>query len=610
MGDVNWSELLTDYCGSTRPGALVVIGEWGSGKTHLYLNELRSSIANLNRRDLYVSLYSYGVNSKLLDDFIIEEYLGLEDIDASTKEGAKGILTSVLSEWSSEKKGGMAATAVSVIGGAVKKRIIKGLDEFIFCFDDVDRVRDAKLVELWSEINYFVEFKRRKVILLLDETRLPTKSIYTPDFEKNVWGAIRLNMSSESALEHAYRLLGRELYDSIEMHKVKFLVVAQALGINNIRVLHMALDSLRLIRDEVDRVDDEISTDLVAALYQFIFFGKLIYSIKGSVAGRILKLFDTGLIGFKTKLKTALYFSNDANDNDLSEDERFIEKLPDFHFGRFSFGFAVSYFESGYIDSDAIRRLVTWKVDTSDIHPREEVVSFIRYRWRYSDEEYLKAFDCVVDFISNPPDGHYDFSQYWGLIGSVYFDASNGGVSYSASSVSKKILRGMGLFKKKMASQKIVLVDEHPRVFDGQGRPDEILKIANEICQDADFLLQVKKARNELAGWQSEPSQLSHLSNNYNVPVLELMGKAEVYGFLKDCDGEGLRYFLMFVCRRFEAEGNLKFSEAEIRILEGVYKYCARYKGKGFKKVQCTSNLTRLNEVIANAKRHSVKKIR
>ncbi|QBR32952.1 hypothetical protein E3Z29_21735 [Pseudomonas sp. S150] len=280
-----WSEVLGEYFNSKRSGALAITGEWGSGKTHLFKNTIRKIIEGGGRKCLYVSLYSYGISGKGLDDFLIEELSGIKDVDDKSKNGAGALLTGLFTSITSDpKSAGVIGAAVMAVGGAVKKRIIDALEDYVLCFDDLDRLSESNFLKAWSEINYFSEFKSRKVIILLDETKIFHGSVHAAIYEKNIWRDVPIRMSCSDALKLSLEMvcadLAEELSAVVDTH---LMPIVSFFDIKNVRTISTSLEFLKRIHLYKVSIGSEkiVNSHRLKMLYQVVFLASLTSKLRG-----------------------------------------------------------------------------------------------------------------------------------------------------------------------------------------------------------------------------------------------------------------------------------------------------------------------------------------
>jgi hypothetical protein len=160
----------TDY-------AIMINGEWGSGKTYFWNNKLRSRLESIkvedkNYKTIYMSLY--GINS-------------LEEISKKIFIETNPMINKTLKKFVDTRQGNiipeyvktgldMANLFGSTSFSADKVDFSKmfSIDDKILCFDDLERA-NVDVIDILGYINNFVEHDGIKTILICNEKELATK---------------------------------------------------------------------------------------------------------------------------------------------------------------------------------------------------------------------------------------------------------------------------------------------------------------------------------------------------------------------------------------------------------------------------------------------------
>lgn len=161
----------TDY-------AVMINGEWGSGKTHFWNNKLRQRIENIRNAEgnLYKTIYIslYGVNS--LEEISKKIFLETNPfMSKALKKFTNGATGNYLPEY--------VKTGVDIANlyGAIQptnvqtdfSKVFSTVDK-VLCFDDLERA-NIDIVDILGYINNFVEHDGIKTILICNEKELATK---------------------------------------------------------------------------------------------------------------------------------------------------------------------------------------------------------------------------------------------------------------------------------------------------------------------------------------------------------------------------------------------------------------------------------------------------
>lgn len=161
---------ITDY-------AIMINGEWGSGKTHFWNNKVRERLETMTfngkkYKTIYMSLY--GINS-------------LEEISKKIFIETNPQINKTLKKFTDYKEGNVIPEYVKTgldmanLFGAVQFNNDKidfskafSIDDKILCFDDLERA-NVDVIDILGYINNFVEHDGIKTILICNEKELATK---------------------------------------------------------------------------------------------------------------------------------------------------------------------------------------------------------------------------------------------------------------------------------------------------------------------------------------------------------------------------------------------------------------------------------------------------
>ena len=160
----------TDY-------AIMINGEWGSGKTYFWNNKLRSRLESITvngkkYKTIYMSLY--GINS-------------LEEISKKIFIETNPMISKSLRKFVDTREGNLSPEYVKTgldmanLFGNINMNSEKldfsklfAIDDKILCFDDLERA-NVDVIDILGYINNFVEHDGIKTILICNEKELATK---------------------------------------------------------------------------------------------------------------------------------------------------------------------------------------------------------------------------------------------------------------------------------------------------------------------------------------------------------------------------------------------------------------------------------------------------
>ncbi|MBQ4598387.1 MAG: hypothetical protein IJB19_00570 [Clostridia bacterium] len=211
---MNIQSEITNYLNHPETnGALLITGQWGSGKSHC----IHKAAEELNKEFAIACISLFGIDSVSgLEKRIQEEYVEKTSIYLGKK--AKTIHKEILS---AIKKGSelvstafpasveaavvsKSLTAISAFSPLsliqVKNTLPNDERKFVLFLDDFERCTiDTKT--LMGFINEYIENKKIKTVLVADEEKIKEEETYAEFKEKVVFSTIRLQQDAKGALD-------------------------------------------------------------------------------------------------------------------------------------------------------------------------------------------------------------------------------------------------------------------------------------------------------------------------------------------------------------------------------------------------------------------------
>jgi len=605
-----WTEVTGEFLQSKRTGALVVTGEWGSGKTHLFKNVITKAITRAGSKSLYVSLYSYGVSGKGLDDFLIEELSGIKDVDDKSKASVGTLLTGLFTGITSDpKNSGVMSAAVMAVGSAVKKRIIDSLDGYVLCFDDLDRLDNTNFSKAWAEINYYSEFKSRKVILLLDETRLSHGSVHSDAYEKNIWKDVPIKMTEGEALNQSLNMLSEDL--AAELEKVKnshLLPVVEALKIKNIRTIASSLDMLGRVLLYKDSLGGQgiLNLNNVSLLYQIVFLASLVSKRRGKKTESQVETLRSICNGYYQRQLSIMMLSRQANPVVFGEEDLFIQSLPSLACnGATQFGFITDYILHSKLEIESLKNVLLIDENAVDLSDRPicSVYERLIERAELSENDYLTYFEDVLELVNNPRPGVCNISKVASLTSEFCYDAQRGGLPVDLEELS-------GVFEGAIAKWQALVGQEgynfecglddyffFRRGLSDTSSLDKALLEWNEVATEFEL---VSSFVESLQGWFCDPelSLLHERSNHYSMPLFKYLASEDVEAFFRGASGKTLSKLNAIIRSRFSVTGAVLVILDERDALVKLREKFAAEEGFGYRRVQCVEGVRVVEDAI------------
>ena len=161
----------TDY-------AVMLNGEWGSGKTYFWNNKLRSRLeaiknsAGKNYKTIYMSLYGINSLEEISKKIFIETNPTINKTLKKIADTREGNIIPEYVKTGLDMANLFGTTSFS--SDKVDFSKVFSIDDKILCFDDLERA-NVDVIDILGYINNFVEHDGIKTILICNEKELATK---------------------------------------------------------------------------------------------------------------------------------------------------------------------------------------------------------------------------------------------------------------------------------------------------------------------------------------------------------------------------------------------------------------------------------------------------
>ncbi|PXV61242.1 KAP-like P-loop domain-containing protein [Dysgonomonas alginatilytica] len=307
-GDVIKEKILT-YIGKEKTNyAMMISGEWGTGKTYLLQNEIMPAISQVSLpntdnkyRPVYVSLAGVSTTERLRE--LMFASINLRPQKKETQ------LEFEIAQFENQKSE----------NDYRPKSLIP--ENIVFCFDDLERVHTPFLTELLAFINSYIEHSENKVLFVADKKKLQEylKNEFTTIKEKYIRRSFDLDTTydvifskytrSESDKKQPSILENNETTFKLEDNDKKLIEKTFITGqCKNLRTLQFTIDSLEEILRGFDSVKENIDEKYHATIRELIVFYTafvsieykkgvsfhIIQSVSFPIANRILSLDEQG----------------------------------------------------------------------------------------------------------------------------------------------------------------------------------------------------------------------------------------------------------------------------------------------------------------------------
>ena len=508
----------TDY-------AIMINGEWGSGKTYFWNHKIKPKIEamQVNGKKLtpiYMSLYGIS-NLEEISKKIFIETTQLMDKNLKKYMGSKG--EKVIPEYAKTGLDMANFFGVTQNGDRLDYAQFFSTDDKVLCFDDLERA-NVDVIDILGYINNFVEHDHIKTIIICNEKELSTKlknsnlemktfiATYLLDkenklniktdkpmverirdtieyvFDKaNDYERIKEKLIGETfeyAPEFNYIINGLLMRYENNADLIRFLRENTALitstfnksGTRNLRILKHALNNFKKIFDTVTNSYPNTNNRVLQTM--LIFTIAISFEIK---AGKITK--DKFVnINNNEEYKSVLVSSRVFMDNR----QFYIKEFDNNYYYNFKaeyrfFKFIEKYVRTRIFDMKIFKEnmeVIRDTVDTKQLPGYKRLLT--EEYWKIPDDQFNGVIDETLDYVKN---GRIEIIQIVKLFSYFAYFIKKDLINYDMRTIKSVFFNGMNISS--LTSTYCANVDEELSqvAIEDEFEPDmeEILKHFNEI---------------------------------------------------------------------------------------------------------------------------------
>jgi len=394
----------TDY-------AILINGEWGSGKTYHWKNSISKAVKDINWEPVYVSLYNVATVDDIAVKVLLSQVGVLEGIENSRlAEIAKACLS-------------FTSSITSVLTGRrlefgslykVDMRKIIDMKNIVICLDDFERSR-AACESVMGYINDLVEHYNVKVVILADENKICEKSatedmnnFYNIRKEKTIGKTVKfisnipqiiLSIINESSAEISFH---KHMCSKVEMIEE---ILEQSTK-KNFRILRRAINEFRNIFAVLNDKNDWSDTPEYQVYLDLVLTFVLAYSLE-------VRTDENKKEGFIEIDKLSDLKQRDISSRMFSKSEDPVAEFYRRYFNK-SFEFSIylkhltNYLDTNILNKDTFMEEFSKDMETDNI-PEEEKL-FGGYVYNLSEEE---AREICHNTLKNLENGNIEYSKYF-----------------------------------------------------------------------------------------------------------------------------------------------------------------------------------------------------
>lgn len=420
MININITEAILNYLKMNTTGALLLTGEWGSGKTHHIKNVVFPTIVSQTAfNPIMVSLYGESdknmIAQKVLFAYLDSKGKNLKLNTGTIARNLKNLYDSIPSfkkyiDFEKLLLGGTAENALKLIP----------TKNILICFDDIERMSNKiSNTDFLGLINDLVENLNCKVLLIANEEKISSdfthkektieKTIYFEPDIKNVFDNLISatdNLKFKTFLENHKAFFIQSLTanthnetSNIELKKM----------LTNIRTLKFSLEHFRICF-ELLAVEDNINDLLIKQLenlWIFVLSVSVEFRKSNNISLTVRKNLDK-----QASLISSIDISNflsaskidiPAEDNEWS----YSEDFKDIYYNRLSqiyiFHEEVYNLITGGKQIDKMQFIINlderFKIKNGEVNPAHEILNTLLSTgyWTYTNEQFVIALNKLLD---------------------------------------------------------------------------------------------------------------------------------------------------------------------------------------------------------------------
>ena len=480
-------ESILDYVRSDYTDyAIMLNGEWGSGKTYFWNNQIKKKIDSMKLNGkryttIYMSLYGISNLEEISKKIFIET---TQLMDKNLRKYMDSNSKHTIPEYAKTGLDMANFFGVTTNGNKIDYGEFFATDNKVLCFDDLERA-NVDVIDILGYINNFVEHDHIKTIIICNEKELSTKMKRSNVEMKTFIATYLLDKQGElnstdkpmvekiqSKIEHVFdkandyerikeKLIGETFeynpqFDYIingilmryenDKDLIRFLRENTGLIINtfkksgtrNLRILKHALNDFKKIFQEVNRLYPNTNNRVMQTM--LIFTIAVSFEIK---AGKITKE------KFKNIKNNEEYKSILVSSRVLMDNRQFYIKEFD---GNYYYNFKADYRFFKFIEYYIRTRIFDMKLfkeDMEQVNENENSKKIPAYKkilieeyWKVQDD---KLFDIVQETLEDVKKGNIELIDIVKLFAYFVYFSKNNLISYDLETLMPIFIDGMNL---------------------------------------------------------------------------------------------------------------------------------------------------------------------
>lgn len=510
--------------------ALLLNGEWGSGKTFFWKNILRAIVAEKKFESVYLSLNGISSVSELEGALFTQILPLIKNIKSKYLKNSLLLFRNVTNVVGNIFGGG--TTLDSLFSGM---SVDFNLSKTVFCFDDLERC-SMPIDEVLGFINNYTEHKNVKVLICGVENEITDKVKYNKIKEKTIGNTLSYVPEIDSIYKTIiYRHSDNELFRNfLKDYRSEILFEFKKHEILNLRTLNFYIDILKNIHPIIALKGKE-------SILKVIFFssiicieyknGKLVSSDYKDTKGlKDLNYYDLG--NFEINIDNLLNFNREEDigekveDKKIDYEEYFKKKYinnDNYKFYKF-YKPIFTYVLTGFFDINKLEEILEGDEILFELEETKQFNKLMGFNFRdLSNEEFN---DLVSVVIKNAEEGKYSLYDMVTINNNYLFYINNDLLDLTEKKLNSYLESGLEKIKDS------VEIDI--------SKMDSLKHFLNQrTSQEQKFILKVEEIHNQIYNLdiQKKALELFEILNRNNEDLKEFFKKYnysnELFKFLE-----------------------------------------------------------------------------
>ena len=618
-------ESILDYVRSDYTDyAIMINGEWGSGKTYFWNNQIKKKIESMNLngkryKTIYMSLYGISNLEEISKKIFIET---TQVLDRGLKRYMNNHSKYNIPEYAKTGLDMANFFGMSQNNEKINYDDFFNTDDKVLCFDDLERA-NVDVIDILGYINNFVEHDHIKTIIICNEKELSTKMKSSNLEMKTFIATYLLDKQNElnktdmpmvekiqNKIEHVFdkandyerikeKLIGETFeyapkfdyiingilmrYES-NQELIRFLrentgIIMSTFkksGTRNLRILKHSLNDFKKIYDMVNKNYPDIDKSIIETM--LIFTIAVSFEIK---AGKITKE------KFMNIKNNEEYMSILVSSRVFMDNRQFyIKEFDSNYYDNFKgdyrfFKFIEYYIRTRIFDMKIFKAdmdVILNRVDTKKIQSYKKLL--VEEYWKFSDDKFFEIINATLEDVKN---GEIQLIEIVKLYSYFLYFAKKGLISYDMKAIKSIFINGMNIAS--LTSEYCQDYEEEIGNIAMEGIGNEMTDIINQFKMLNEQLLErkYKELMDEI--FKNIPTNMKKFYEMFDMecmdkPVLQYYSPQELFQRILCTSNEDTVILKERLIKR--ANIHLKTLEPEVKNLEKLKQIMDEYiKDKG-----------------------------